>query len=508
MDHLYPTTTNESVLLLDEALVEAADGVEREVQPGAKVPFVMEPDADKPWEYGGPGLSRRIYLYGTVLHDRGKYRMWYFCRMGPHWRFADGNHQIPGLYMPRSDEKPYHYHGATADRYGRSFVDNDRGDLTCYAESDDGIHWRKPELGIFTFDGRADNNIVWDLHGASVFVDRDEPAPRRRYKAIGFCRRYRNIFLLCSADGIRWDDRDDLEPVARRGNEGTFNVVYDPRGGVFRAYSLTRLDDRDKRRIICYSESPALAGPWKDAVPIFEPTHWDDEIGRRKYGALRAEFHNMSAFRYNNLYLGLLGVLYVTAEQDPDDPHQMPCDGPIDAQWAYSRDGINWQHADRARTSAIPRGAGDAFDRGMIIGTCKEPVVVGDEVHWYYSGAENTHGGKLEYRVKRIGRATWRRDRFVALAGTGEVATRAVQVPAGARRLQVNAAGRAGQLRVELCDVDGRVLAGFAREDCASITGDDLRAEVRWQGGDVPAGAVKLRFALAGARLYSFTFVD
>lgn len=48
MDHLYPTTTNESVLLLDEALVEAADGVEREVQPGAKVPFVMEPDADKP----------------------------------------------------------------------------------------------------------------------------------------------------------------------------------------------------------------------------------------------------------------------------------------------------------------------------------------------------------------------------------------------------------------------------------------------------------------------------
>ena len=186
MDHLYPTTTNESVLLLDEALVEAADGVEREVQPGAKVPFVMEPDADKPWEYGGPGLSRRIYLYGTVLHDRGKYRMWYFCRMGPHWRFADGNHQIPGLYMPRSDEKPYHYHGATADRYGRAFVDNDRGDLTCYAESDNGIHWRKPELGIFTFDGRADNNIVWDLHGASVFVDRDEPDPRRRYP-ISFC---------------------------------------------------------------------------------------------------------------------------------------------------------------------------------------------------------------------------------------------------------------------------------------------------------------------------------
>ena len=71
-----------AALLLDKALVKAKDGVEREVQPGEKVPFVLEPDADKPWEYRGSGLSRRIYLYGTVLHDWGKFRTWYFCRMG------------------------------------------------------------------------------------------------------------------------------------------------------------------------------------------------------------------------------------------------------------------------------------------------------------------------------------------------------------------------------------------------------------------------------------------
>ena len=153
---------NERALLLDETLIERECGIERVVQPGEKMPVVMEPDLDKPWEFSGPGNSKRIYLYGTVLYDElmGKYRMWYFCRMGPHWRFAGGTYQIPGLYIPRTDEKPYHCHVLRADSYGREFADNDRGDLTCYAESDDGIHWSKPDLGIFAFNGRLDNNIV------------------------------------------------------------------------------------------------------------------------------------------------------------------------------------------------------------------------------------------------------------------------------------------------------------------------------------------------------------
>ena len=266
---------NESMLLLDEALIDAESGIEREVHPGKKSDFVMEPDRDKSWEYSGPGMSKRIHLYGTTLYDdlMGKYRMWYFARMGPHWREEAGNYQIPGLFVPRTDEKPYNCNGVTQDKYGRTFVDNDRGDLTCYAESDDGINWVKPNLGIFTFDGSPDNNIIWDLHGASVFIDREEPNPNKRYKAIGFCRRYRNIFLITSPDGIHWEDKDNIEPVSVRGNEGTFNVIWDRHSRIFRAYSIVRFDDRDKRRVICYTESPALEGPWKDSLPMLEPTH-------------------------------------------------------------------------------------------------------------------------------------------------------------------------------------------------------------------------------------------
>ena len=125
--------------------------------------------------------------------------------------------EIPGLYVPRPDRNPSTYRGQTHDAYGRKFVENDRGDLTCYAESDDGLTWTKPNLGLFEFNGNPNNNIVWDLHGACVFRDEDESDPQKRYKMIGFCRRYRNVFLLTSPDGIRWDDSNYLEPVAGSG---------------------------------------------------------------------------------------------------------------------------------------------------------------------------------------------------------------------------------------------------------------------------------------------------
>ena len=244
---------------------------------------------------------------------------------------------------------------------------------------------------------------------------------------------------------------------------------------------------------------------------MLEPNSWDDEMARRKYGALRAEFHNLSAFRYNNIHLGLLGVLYVTAEQIPGEKNQMPCDGPIDSQIVYSRDGINWAHADRERTAVIPRGGAAAFDRGMIIGTAKEPIIEGDEIHWYYTGCEHSHGEvDMEKRVKRLGRATWQRDRFVALSAEGEgmVTTKALLPPEGTAGLEINADAAGGQVLVELCGADGRVLAGFSRDECIPLKEDELSWQVKWKSADLSnvEGPVKSRLFLNSARLYSFTF--
>ncbi|MXZ00740.1 hypothetical protein F4Y93_08860, partial [Candidatus Poribacteria bacterium] len=77
-------------LFVDDTLIASKHGVTRALHQCVKHNVsVLKPDPDNPWEHGGPDQSRRVHLYGTTMYDAayGKYRMWYMCRMGPHWRF-------------------------------------------------------------------------------------------------------------------------------------------------------------------------------------------------------------------------------------------------------------------------------------------------------------------------------------------------------------------------------------------------------------------------------------
>lgn len=80
----------------------------------------------------------------------------------------------------------------------------------CYAESTDGIHWVKPNLGIYEWDGSPDNNILFGpktlphLDNFMVFRD-DNPAcpPEKRYKAI-LSQENRTLWYFYSADALHF----------------------------------------------------------------------------------------------------------------------------------------------------------------------------------------------------------------------------------------------------------------------------------------------------------------
>lgn len=487
-------------LFVDDLLIENMRGVKRTLHLGTKMEKpVLTPE--RPWEQGGANKSKRVNLQGTVVFNKriSRYQIWYMPRMGPFH-----GHTIPGLYIPRLEKgQNAMFMGRRQDKYGRIFADNDRGDLTCYAESEDGLTWRRPKLGIFAFDGSLDNNIVWDLHGASVFRDEKESEPGERYKAIGFCRRYRDIFLLTSPDGIHWDDSKYLKPVLTRENEGPFNVVYDTKEGIFRAYSHGRDTDKDSRRMIYYSESQSLPGPWKKLAPMLRADAQDDRVGERKYKAIRAEIHDMSAFRYHNIHLGIVGMLYVTGPGVTD----MPVDGHIDAQLVHSRDGIHWCHFDQERTPIISRGEEGSWDWGMILGTASEPIIYDDKIYWYYTGTQMTHGLALEKRVAAIGRVTWRLDGFVSLdAGPEAGVVETVPLRAPPSQLEVNADATFGSVRVEVLTLDGRVQTDFSKDVCQPSEGDSVRHRIQWKGKtlDQAQQPLHLRFLLENTNLYAF----
>jgi hypothetical protein len=83
----------------------------------------------------------------------------------------------------------------------------------CYAESDDGIDWVKPNLGQVLYRGSRNNNAIAlpdvPTEGFEVLREDDDPDPQRRYKAVyeesgrsGF--NFPTMRTATSPDGLHW----------------------------------------------------------------------------------------------------------------------------------------------------------------------------------------------------------------------------------------------------------------------------------------------------------------
>jgi hypothetical protein len=90
--------------------------------------------------------------------------------------------------------------------------------------------------------------------------------------------------------------------------------------------------------------------------------------------------------------------------------------------------------------------------------------------------------------------------------GTGTLTTRPVRFLG--KHMFVNAACAGGELRVEVLDEKGKVIAPCSKEACVPIRADKTTLEVGWKGTDnlarLAGKTVKLRFHLTKGRLYAF----
>ncbi|MEX2577811.1 MAG: LamG domain-containing protein [Verrucomicrobiales bacterium] len=201
---------NRRELFVDDFLIEKFDGAELKLhQP---VPQEIAILHDAPWE-------GETSAYHTVFQDGDLYRMYYR---------GSGGGRRRGRLMER-----HHMSHETA----------------CYAESRDGIHWTKPELGLFEHDGSTANNIVWagpGGHNFAPFKDSNpDCSPEHRYKALAFMhddealaegRRVRYLYAFHSSDAIHWQLTQE-EPVMSDGAFDSLNVAaWDERRGCYVAF--------------------------------------------------------------------------------------------------------------------------------------------------------------------------------------------------------------------------------------------------------------------------------
>jgi len=458
---------------------------------------------DRPWERGGIGP------YSSVLHDGTTYRMWYHAMDSFQWDSGHTNGCI------------------------------------CYATSQDGIRWEKPDLGLVEYRGSRQNNIVFG-HGANgvilgqdggmVFLDPNAPAQERFRMVCRFGPEGEGLRVYSSGDGVHWKLTHPSVVTYRPEPKGhhldSQNVMFwDEARKQYVAYvRFNRPERLGRARTIARGESDHLGGfpAVQDMQVVFQPDGQDlQEAGRPA-----VDFYMSAAIKYpwaENAYFMFPTAYYHYSGLLPEFNKEVPANaGPLDTQFAASRDGIRWERFDRR--PFVPLGMKGEFDWGCArVFWGLVPDTAGREMYLYYRGGDWLHGWDRDERNKRIltaqglgatqniaciSRLIARRDGFTSVRAAytgGEFTTPPLVFRGNGLRLNVDTSAT-GQVRVGLLDENGAPLEGLSPEQCDLIhTANEINRRVQWRGrsdlSDWAGRPVRLKFLLRNADLYAFQFV-
>ncbi len=382
--------------------------------------------------------------------------------------------------------------------------------VVAYAESHNGIHWRLPALNRVDINGSTENNVLFEPPGSlpSVVIDEHDSDDARRYKML-----YYPLNISFSSDGVSWSGVQDVRVPSRIGHSDGLNCMagWDGNIGRYVAYFRPQVARPDEAidpeglsvRLIARSESEDLTG-WTELETVLAPDAGDPA---------GTEFQTVGVFFYEGMYVGLLCVQEGFAEERPKRfPYRLPhwpahsaMLGRCYIELVTSRDGVQWSRSE-GRLPFLDNTPG-GLDSG-VIWPSNSPVVVDDELWFYYGMAVHGHG--LSY-TRLPGLARLRRDGFVSLAAgeqAGWVLTEPMVCPGG--RLHVNADAGGGELTAAVIEGDGYHTPEYAAVRCAALDGDAVSHRLTWfERTDLDplrGREIRLKFYLRRAELFSYWF--
>lgn len=439
-------------LILDAMAVEESSGLERVFHKLEKHPGNPVLRRDRPWEGWGP------YLYGTVLWDEGRLRMWY---------------QIIG-----------------------------DGSRVCYAESTDGVNWVKPELGLVEYNGSKANNIVVEglCSIASVIRVPQPDSPEKKWVMYGYGPK--GPHHAYSPDGFRWTWQTPPDGERLFSSSDVVNFFWDPYQD--RYVAMYKMGARRHRSVGLATSKDGVHWTRLMDHPVFTADDLDPDP---------TQIYGMPVFPYQGAYIGLPWIYHARffkyGKYAVPRMHEAQEDSirTVDVQLAWSWNLVNWTRTP-AREPFLELGPDGTWDDGMVF-TAIAPVAVGDRLYFYYGGFDQAHDDYNGIKGE-IGLATLRLDGFCSLrAGETEgsfISRRELfRVP----RVTINARTHGdGYIVAEIVDRHNRVIPGFSREDCIPFRGDSVRHVMRWRTESFPEEVLKpdkkLRFFLKNAEIFSY----
>jgi hypothetical protein len=436
---------------LDAMVVEESSGLERVFHSAKKYESNPIFRGEAAWEGWGPNLG------GSVIRFDGGFRMYYYCI---------------------SDDEPTY---------------------VCMAESKDGIHWTRPDLGLVEWNGSKRNNII----DCSTMVGKiaHPDTPEREWIT------FSNSHLGYSPDGLHWTWEQSKGVLFS--SSDVINWFFDPyRNRMCATWKTSNLRHR------------ACGVVWsKDLVkwdkPYNGPVFVADDLDPDP-----TQIYGMPVFAYQGMFIGLPLIYharwlkygkYTSPNVMFEAQEGSPKNGDIQLAWSW--DLVNWTRTIK-REPFIPNGRGSAFDCGFI-GTAREPLVMGDELWFYYSGWDQVHVNKgnpwdLKNPKTAVGLAMIRLDGFCSMsAGKKEGWFISRREVFNTPKVLINAkCVQRGSITAEMVDRNNNVIPGFEKNLCIPFTGDSVHGELTWKTKEFPKEFFdkdkKVKFYLKNADIYSY----
>lgn len=507
-------------LFVDGGLVDRLVG-KAELRLQHPVPQEVVIEHDAPWEGSG-------CVYHSVFRDGDRYRMYY----------AAGQLTVTA-------------NGVNAGTHGQ---------FCCYAESDDGIHWRKPNLGLHEFQGSKANNIVMvrqkvgdavsEPGEPAVFKDENpDAAPDARYKAFLPANRLpadhtRGLLAFKSPDGLHWSPMSDKAVITDGAFDSQNLAFWDASHGCYRAYwRYFTKGGHDAKVWNPQGHRAIRTATSQDFI------NWTNQADLRYVESPSEQLYTNQVKPYHRAPHILIGfpTRYVERGHDdgPDDEARASAGPDRVRRWSSSlkalpeRENREWrakasERYGRALTEGLLMASRDGvtfkrWNEGFLRPGLERPGTwnYGHQfVAWHPIETRGTlEGAPNELSLFAVEsywtgtsdllrRYTLRLDGFVSASapmGGGELITQPLIFKG--KSLSLNfATSAAGRVLVELQDGAGQPLKGFRLEECEELFGDTHDREVVWKSqpdlSKLAGQVVRVRFELRDADLYSYQFHD
>jgi hypothetical protein len=484
-------------LFVDDYLIDRLAGVEfRMHHPVARETVWSESNQTSGKWWGGANRSVSVFKDGQI------YRMYYrdFARVTNGWTIKGG------------------------------VGDEDIG--CCYAESTDGIHWKRVPINRYQTEDLKVNNIIFAGTGATgfaVFKDSNPHCPPdARYKSIGRVmfragadpappKRDKTgydwlpqigILAFKSPDGLHWKVMQ-TKRIIKKGEFDSHNVAFWD-GARQRYVSFFRIWMPDGTRIRSVATLTS-----KDFLNWSDPPSWL-KYRRATTGLATKKAHPthlydnniMPYYRAPHIIMGFPMRMIGGRVRVKDNPLKEET-AVNDTGFMTSRDGLHFR---RWREGFIRPGP--HLGRWWNENNCIAWGMLETKSHIEGAPPELSFFANEYYadpRRSNLRRYTLRLDGFVSLHAdeTGEVVTRPLVF--NGKELTMNfATSGIGSVRAELQDANGKPIQGFTLKDSREIFGDSINEVVTWKGNsnlqELAVRPIRIRFVMEDADIWSIRF--